>query len=243
MVLGSRASRWPPAPAQTPYRAPETRPAALVNADPAARRAAGVRPAVVAAVRGSGARCSSRPRRCRRISTCGSPSRASIRRARSSTMCRCDRYPTVSRGRVDRSQGAGHSRLHRRADSDLHLPRRLRRVLGDRSVRPRPVRDPCGVGDGRRALEAALDDVRVSVAAEVARNYFELRGLQQQLAVAERSLTNQRETLRLTTVRRDAGIRRGAGRRQRGGARGRRSKRACRRCGPRSRRASIGSRC
>ena len=48
--------------------------------------------------------------------------------------------------------------------------------------------------------------MRVSVAAEVARNYFELRGLQQQLAVAERSLANQRETLRLTTVRRDAGI-------------------------------------
>ncbi len=44
------------------------------------------------------------------------------------------------------------------------------------------------------------------MAAEVARNYFELRGLQQQLAVADRSLTNQRETLRLTTVRRDAGI-------------------------------------
>ena len=44
------------------------------------------------------------------------------------------------------------------------------------------------------------------VAAEVARNYFELRGLQQQLAVAERSLTNQRETLRLTGVRRDAGV-------------------------------------
>jgi multidrug efflux system outer membrane protein len=56
------------------------------------------------------------------------------------------------------------------------------------------------------AATATLDDVRVSVAAEVARNYFELRGLQQQLAVAERSLTNQRETLRLTTVRRDAGI-------------------------------------
>jgi multidrug efflux system outer membrane protein len=40
----------------------------------------------------------------------------------------------------------------------------------------------------------------------VARNYFELRGLQQQRAVAERSLVNQRETLRLTQVRRDAGI-------------------------------------
>src|SRR4030095_10864556 len=43
-------------------------------------------------------------------------------------------------------------------------------------------------------------------AAEVARNYFEVRGLQQQLAVAARSLTNQQETLRLTRVRHDAGI-------------------------------------
>ncbi len=56
------------------------------------------------------------------------------------------------------------------------------------------------------SFEASLDDVRVIVAAEVARNYFELRGLQQRLAVAERSLSNQRETLRLTQVRRDAGI-------------------------------------
>jgi multidrug efflux system outer membrane protein len=55
-------------------------------------------------------------------------------------------------------------------------------------------------------LEGTLDDVRVSVAAEVARNYFELRGLQQRLAVAQRSLANQQETLRLTQVRRDAGI-------------------------------------
>jgi outer membrane protein, multidrug efflux system len=57
-----------------------------------------------------------------------------------------------------------------------------------------------------QGFEATLEDVRVSVAAEVARNYFELRGLQQQLAVAERSLANQRETLRLTQVRRDAGF-------------------------------------
>jgi len=56
------------------------------------------------------------------------------------------------------------------------------------------------------SFEADVDDVRVSVAAEVARNYFELRGLQQQLAVADRSLANQRETLRLTEVRRDAGF-------------------------------------
>lgn len=57
-----------------------------------------------------------------------------------------------------------------------------------------------------QSFDAALDAVRVSVAADVARNYFELRGIQQQLSVFDRSLENQRETLRLTIVRRDAGI-------------------------------------
>ena len=61
-------------------------------------------------------------------------------------------------------------------------------------------------GATAESYQATLDDVRVIVAAEVARNYFELRGLQQQLAVAERSLTNQRETLRLTQLRRTAGV-------------------------------------
>ncbi|HET7219348.1 MAG TPA: efflux transporter outer membrane subunit [Vicinamibacterales bacterium] len=61
-------------------------------------------------------------------------------------------------------------------------------------------------GANAQGFAAALEDVRVSVAAEVARNYFELRGLQQQIAVTERSLTNARETLRLTEVRRDAGF-------------------------------------
>ena len=42
--------------------------------------------------------------------------------------------------------------------------------------------------------------------AELGRNYFELRGAQWRLAVAERSLTNQRQTLRLTQLRRDAGV-------------------------------------
>ena len=63
-----------------------------------------------------------------------------------------------------------------------------------------------GANAAAQSVEASLDDVLVSVSAEVARNYFELRGLQQQLAVAERSLANQRETLRLTQLRRDAGV-------------------------------------
>ena len=60
-------------------------------------------------------------------------------------------------------------------------------------------------GATANAFEASLDDARVLVAADVARNYFELRGLQQRLTVAGRSLANQQETLRLTQVRRDAG--------------------------------------
>jgi NodT family efflux transporter outer membrane factor (OMF) lipoprotein len=51
------------------------------------------------------------------------------------------------------------------------------------------------------AYAATRDAVRVSVAAEVGRTYYELRGLQQRLAVAERNLANQRETLRLSQVR------------------------------------------
>ena len=55
------------------------------------------------------------------------------------------------------------------------------------------------------AAEATLSDAIVSVTAEVARNYCVLRGLQDQLAVAERNETNQRQTLNLTQTRLDAG--------------------------------------
>ena len=55
------------------------------------------------------------------------------------------------------------------------------------------------------SAEATLRDAIVSVTAEVARNYCVLRGLQDQLAVAERNEVNQRQTLDLTQVRLDAG--------------------------------------
>lgn len=63
-------------------------------------------------------------------------------------------------------------------------------------------------GGKRRALEAttadldadldALHATRVSLLAEVARNYIELRGLQQRLAVTRKTIDSQRETLDLT---------------------------------------------
>ncbi len=56
------------------------------------------------------------------------------------------------------------------------------------------------------ASEATLRDVLVSLIAEVARNYFELRGTQHQLAVARRNADNQRQTLDLTIARLEGGI-------------------------------------
>ena len=56
-----------------------------------------------------------------------------------------------------------------------------------------------------QGAEANLRDAQVSVTAEVARTYFELRGEQNQLAVARRNVENQQSTLMLTNARLDAG--------------------------------------
>lgn len=56
--------------------------------------------------------------------------------------------------------------------------------------------------------QAITDDFRaaqITVAAEVARTYFELRGAQEQFAVAQRNADNQTETLKIAQVRLDAG--------------------------------------
>lgn len=55
------------------------------------------------------------------------------------------------------------------------------------------------------ASEAGLHAAHTAVAAEVARYYLELRGLQERLRVTEASLVNQRESLRITEARFDAG--------------------------------------
>lgn len=55
------------------------------------------------------------------------------------------------------------------------------------------------------AAAASLQDARVSVIAETARNYFILRGLQDQLALTERNADNQLSTLKLTQTRLEAG--------------------------------------
>jgi outer membrane protein, multidrug efflux system len=55
------------------------------------------------------------------------------------------------------------------------------------------------------AVDASGRDTLVIVTAEVTRTYFELRGFQQQLDVAQRNVVNQQATLDLATARLDAG--------------------------------------
>ncbi|MCJ9712718.1 TolC family protein, partial [Bordetella hinzii] len=56
-----------------------------------------------------------------------------------------------------------------------------------------------------QASEADLAQIRVVVAAEVARNYFEMRGAEQRLRVARDSLASQRDTLRIVQALADSG--------------------------------------
>jgi multidrug efflux system outer membrane protein len=70
-------------------------------------------------------------------------------------------------------------------------------------------------GHVRRSVQAAradlgvqqanLRDAEVMVAAEVARNYFELRGAQRRLAVARQNVASESQTLQLTELRDEAG--------------------------------------
>ena len=55
------------------------------------------------------------------------------------------------------------------------------------------------------AVSASRDDILVSVRAEVAANYLELRGIQAQLGVARRNATNQADIVKLAEVLRDGG--------------------------------------
>ncbi|MEQ1621510.1 MAG: efflux transporter outer membrane subunit [Methylococcales bacterium] len=55
------------------------------------------------------------------------------------------------------------------------------------------------------AQDASLRDLKVSLIAEVARNYFQLRGLQAQLAVVKKNVDNQSRTLEITNIKLENG--------------------------------------
>jgi NodT family efflux transporter outer membrane factor (OMF) lipoprotein len=76
--------------------------------------------------------------------------------------------------------------------------------------------EPDVFGGNRQAVDAATADVaataadaygtEVSLAAEVARNYIDLRTLQTRMEIARRNEASQAETLELTTLRAQAGL-------------------------------------
>jgi outer membrane protein, multidrug efflux system len=58
----------------------------------------------------------------------------------------------------------------------------------------------------QESSEASLQDARVSLVAEVARNYVEVRSLQIRVGIAKNNLASQTETLNLTELRARAGL-------------------------------------
>lgn len=103
------------------------------------------------------------------------------------TLASADQAPGDRAARTSELYGAGFDAVW-----ELDLFGRLRRSI-----------------EAGRATEAArqadLHDVQLSVAAEVARSYFELRGGELELSVAQRNADNQRQTLALAQARFDAG--------------------------------------
>lgn len=136
--------------------------------------------------------------------------RANLRASRAaSRLAGFDAYPTVTMG----------AEQQHRLQSEHQFPQR-------NATRDEREDDDVDVGFDasweldffgrvRRGIEAAradeesaaarVHDVQVTVTAEVARNYFVLRGLQEQLAVAVSNADNQRQTLSLTQARLSAG--------------------------------------
>lgn len=115
-----------------------------------------------------------------------------------------DRYPTVTT-----EETYIYERLSKAVAGDADRNRELYHVGFDASweldffgrVRRTIEASTADVG----AAEASRRDVIVSLLAEVASNYFELRGAQNQLAVARQNAENQRQTLELTQALLEAG--------------------------------------
>ncbi|MDX1757407.1 MAG: efflux transporter outer membrane subunit [Marinobacter sp.] len=118
---------------------------------------------------------------------------------------RSEQLPTVGLGasaaaqhlpEVDRLPGADEDieryRIDANASWELDLFGRLRRASEAQGAR-------------LQATEAELAALRVALVGQLASSYFELRGLQQQLDVAQRNVALQQDSLAIVSARLDAG--------------------------------------
>src|SRR5262249_25515084 len=109
---------------------------------------------------------------------------------------------------------AGSYSRQQRAENAQAFPGSLRNELYDAHFDASWEIDVSG--GKHRALESASDqleavaedrrDVLVSVLAEVARNYVEVRGLQQRLAITHNNIKAQSEAVEITRARFNAGL-------------------------------------
>ncbi len=118
-----------------------------------------------------------------------------------------DLFPTVTatsdykKGMESQNELPGYSRDQRRAtDIDAGFD-----ALWELDLFGRVRREVEAARADEQSVQANLRAAQVSVTAEVARDYFVLRGLQDQLAVATRNADNQLKSLQLTQVRFEAG--------------------------------------
>lgn len=133
---------------------------------------------------------------------------ANLRAARAaSRLSGHDLYPTVT-------AGAGYSRTLASQDQAPGLDRDAREAnvaeagfdaLWELDLFGRVRRGVEAARADADASLAELHDAQVSVSAEVARNYFVLRGLQDQLALTARNAENQGQSFKVTLARLDAG--------------------------------------
>ena len=134
---------------------------------------------------------------------------ANLKEARAERrLARFDLVPTVQ-------ADAGYSdNLLSKSAAPPHTPRSLRQyesydagfdATWELDFFGRVRRSVEAAGAQYEATDARRLDVLVSVTAEVAREYFELRGLQNQLAVARKNAAVQTETLKITEARLEGG--------------------------------------
>ena len=168
------------------------------------RRRAAVRGRVVGAVPRSRAR---RLDRARADGRSRSEDRACARRGGARVLRRRAARPLARRLDGDRAHGepATTARLHGRSASRPRATTPASRRCGSSISSAACAAASQAAGADADAAVADLRDAQVLVAAEVARNYVELRGAQKRLAVARTNLGYQQETLELTRVRLELG--------------------------------------
>jgi multidrug efflux system outer membrane protein len=109
-----------------------------------------------------------------------------------------DRFPTVTSQGSYSTERQSRVRAPGVGDRDLDLYNIGFDATWELDFFGRVRRSLEAVAADVEAQEAARRDVSVILLAEIARNYLELRGAQNQLEVARRNAENQRETLKLT---------------------------------------------